>query len=384
MPTTVYGTFQTQLGVALETTPGTPAASPVMWLPVAPPKQTPQIKYFTDSALRGVAADDFGDYAMGGYQESQYTGPFFPDSGGYFPLAVFGTDTVTAAPTATTLSSATTIGATSAPVTSATGYVAGMAVLIGGEGNIILSVASNTLTLLSPLRLAHASGAAVSGNSLHTMTLANQPKTATFWDYFGVAWQQYAYCTSTGFNLKWTAEAECTHTSTYIGLLGTTPSAPGSESYTQVPPFIGWQSGVAIAGTAKTNMESFEIDFKRTAKPVFAAANQQSPVAIFAGVLQATAKATFRMQDMTEYDLFIQGLVEKTQVGIFGPALGDQRATPAATGLFWTATDPTATAAVIDRSNEWVECQVNWRVAYNATDAGPSQLQLTNSVTAYT
>lgn len=386
----IAGTFQTKVGIGIETTAGTPPSTPGGWLPVATPKGTDAIKYYADAALRGLPDATFGHYALGGVGEWDADGPFFPDSGGYFPLLLLGGDTVTTAPTATTTSASAAAGTSTLSLTSATGFVAGMAVLIdaspNSEGNIIASITGSTATLLSPLRVAHDSGVAVGGNTLHTLQVAATPKTATIWDYTAVSgtdWRQYSYGTASEFDLKWTAEAECTHSSKLTTLLSALLTSGPSSSFTQVPPFVGWQSGITVAGTQKVNMESFELDLKRKVDPIFAANNTQSPTAIFAGVVSATAKATFIMESEAEYNLFRQGLVEKTQIGLYGPALGDQRTSPSATGLLYTMTNPTATSALIDRSKDYVECQVGWDIDYSASDGGPGQVQITNAITAY-
>lgn len=95
-----------------------------------------------------------------------------------------------------TLSAATAIGATTAVVVSATGFLAGDLVRIGTgnqlEENIVDSIATNTLTLRSPLVYAHAIGEAAmerqkvvtgevadSGVKISTTAAVNKLKTAT-------------------------------------------------------------------------------------------------------------------------------------------------------------------------------------------------------------
>jgi hypothetical protein len=378
----VFGSYQTKLGLAKETVAGTFVA-PTRWLPVMAPKPKDDIKYFDDKAYRGLPTETFGHYGMGAWSQFDASGPFYPDSVGILALGALGTDTITAVPTATTLSALSAAGATTLTVTSGTGFVNGMAILVdtgaNAEGNIILSGGgTTTLTLLAPMRLGHANASAVAGATVHKLQNA-VPPTFSIWDSYAVNQRNYTYGTVEKFQLKWSAQAEATYSCTLRSQLSATGGAQ-TATYTVVPPFVGWQSGVAVAGATQTNLEDLQIDFTRKVTPIFAAANQQSPVQILASTLMFSGKATFQMATDAEFNLFRNGIVNILQFGIFGPALGVQ-GTAAATGLFLTSSATVYTGGIIERGKEYVQAVLDFTGDYNTTDAGPCAIQLSNAIT---
>lgn len=383
----VYGSFLTKLGVSAEVTPGTaPGTTPVLWIPSEAPKIQDSIPYYEDKSYRGIAAESFGHYALQSTGTSiEVGGPFIPDSSAVFAWGAYGQDTTTAAPSATTTTGTNALGATSLTITSGTGFVNGAAILIDTgaglqESNVIVSGGgTTTLTLAAPLRFTHNAGAAVAGNTLHAFQLASTPKTFTVWDFYGVNWHQFTYGTVEEFSLKWAAGAEASYTAKLKSFLSTVPTTPGASSFSSIPPFMGWQSGVALNGTSQTNLEELELTFARKVVPV-PGPNSQNPAAIFAATLGVTGKATFQMSTNNEYNLYRNGTVEKWQFFLYGPAPGAQ-GTPGATGLAFTATLPTATMAEIGRDKEYVRVQLDFAADYSTSDAGPGQLQVTNAAT---
>lgn len=387
MPTSVNPTYRTQVAIGTEATPGTPIA-PTHWIPCTPPKPKDDIKFYEDKALRGLAAENFGEYAMAGSSEFDIDGPFYPDVPGAFLYGLLGGDTRTTAPTAVTTNSAATAGASTLTFTTApTGFVNGMAVLIDAlgsnpEGNIIIGGGGTTTwTLMSPLRYAHAAGVSTSGNTIHKFGLANTVPTFTVYDFYAANQRYYPYGTVSEFDIKWSADAECTFSTKLTGLLSQATTAQ-TAAYTQnVPPFIGWQSGMAFNGTAKVNMTDLSLTLKRKVDPIFAANNSQSPVQILASTVTVDGQASFIMYDDTEFNWYRNGTVQPIQFGLFGPAVGTA-GTPSASGLLFTATQPAFTGGTIDRSKDYDIVQLNFSCVYNATDAGLCQLQLTNGITA--
>lgn len=379
----VFGSYQTKLGVAKEATAGTFVA-PTRWLPSTAPKPKDDIKYYEDKAFRGIPTETFGHYGMGAWTQFDCGGPFYPDSVGILAMAALGTDTITAAPTATTLSALSVAGATTLSLTSGTGFTNGMAILVDSgtsvEGNIIVSGGgTTTVTLLSPMRLGHSSGVAVAGANVHKLQNAIPP-TLSVWDSYAVNQRNYTYGTVEKFQVKWSAQAECTYQATIRSQLSAVGGAQ-TTAYTTVPPFMGWQSGVVVGGTTQTNLEDLQIDFTRKVTPIFAAANQQSPVQILASSLMFSGKATFQMASDSEFNLFRNGTVNVLQFGIFGPALGYQGAA-AATGLLLTSSATVYTGGIIERGKEYVQVVLDFTGDYNTTDAGPCAIQLSNAISS--
>lgn len=384
----VNPTYRTQVALGTETTPGT-AVAPTHWIPCSAPKPKDNLKYYEDKALRGLAAETYAEYALSGASEFDLDGPFYPDQPGALLYGLLGGDARTTAPTPVTTNLVMAAAGVSAITFSAapSGFTTGMAILIdalgaNAEGNIIISGGGTTSwTLLSPTRFAHAAGVSVSGNTVHALSMANTPKTFTTYDFYAANQRYYPYGTVSEFSIKWSAETEATYTGKLVGLLSQSTSVQTAAYVQNVPPFIGWQSGVAFNGVAKVNLSDLALNFKRKVSGVYAAANTQSPIQIVATTMTVDGTATFIMYDDTEFNYFRNGVVQPLTFGLFGPAVGTA-GTLGASGFLFTATEPTFTAGTIDRSKDWDTVQVSFACTYNTTDAGPGQVQLTNGVSA--
>jgi hypothetical protein len=387
VPLTVFGTFQTKLGVAKESTAGTLPANPLNWIPCLAPKVQDNIKWFADKALRGQPAESYGHYQLVGLGEVAIDGPFYPDTPGYFPFCLYGQDTVTAAPSATTTTGTNSAGATTLTITSGTGYTNNAAILIVGggntEGNIIVSGGGTaTLTLAAPLRFTYTAGAAVTSNTLHQFKVIANPQTMSLWDFYAENTRAYSYGTVAEFAMKWAAAGEVSYAAKLNTTLSTTSSIPAS-SFTTVPPLVGWQAAIAFGGTTFLNLEDAIIAPKRVVLPIYATGNTQNPQAIFAGVFSATGKFTFQMSAETEYNRFRNATFPVLDFYAFGPAPGFQ-GSAAAAGVVFQASQPAYTMAIIDRTKDYLEVTLDFETDYSATDAGVSTMFLTNPLATYT
>lgn len=393
VPPTVYGTFVTKAGIAVEATSGVPpAANPSRMIPTLKPIVKDNINWYADASYRGVSAKTFGHYQLQGLGEVELNGPFYPDASGYSLLGSFGQDVVTVAPTSTTLTGAGNVaGVSTITVTSGVGFVNGAAILIGAgatqEGNLIISGGGTaSLVLAGPLRFTHAAAEAVAGATLHQFAMNNPttpPKTFTVWDYYGVDWRQYTFCTVEETAFKWMANTEATYQSKMKSWLSTIPTTPTAPAYSTVPPFMGWQSGFFLNGAAQTNLEELEFACKRTLVPVPGPTNSQNPASIFAAELAVTGRALLQMSTEAEYNQFRSGLGQSLKFALFGPQVGIVGAA-GATGMLLQLSQPAYTLGQIMRSKEYVECELTWEADYNATDAGPGTVFLTNAYATYT
>jgi hypothetical protein len=378
------GTFQTSVGLGRELIAGTAPASVGVWLPVSKIDPKENIKFFEDKAFRGLRAESFGHYPLGGFTDLGVDGPFYPDSTGLLLYAAHGADTVTVAPSAVTTNLISVAGASTLTYSvSPPGFVNGMAFMIdtgaNQEVNMIFSGGGTvTWTLAAPLRVAHAAGVSTAGATLHQFKLAATPPTLSVWDFFGIDWRLYTYGAVSDFGLKWTAEMDVTHSSKIVSQLSSIPSSPTS-SFTTVPAFVGWSSGALIAGAQKLNLETLDLTVKNNVKPIFTATNSQSPTLIFVGSQMVTGKATFAMKDETEYNLFRNNTKSALAFALFGFSPG----ATAASGCMFQMTNPTYTLAQIDRAKEYVEVSIDFAADYNATDGGGLTTFLSNAVTAY-
>lgn len=393
VPPTVYGTFVTKAGIAVETTSGVPvAANPTKMIPTLKPVVKDNINWYADASYRGIAAKTFGHYQLQGLGEVELNGPFYPDVSGYSLLGSFGQDVVTAAPTSTTTTGASNnAGVSVLAITSGVGFVNGAAILIGTgatqEGNLIVSGGGTaSLTLAGPLRFTHAAAEAVAGATMHQFAMnaaTTPPKTFTIWDYYGVDWRQYTFCSVEETAFKWAANTEATYQSKMKSWLSTIPTTPTPPAYTTVPPFMGWQSGFLLNSVAQTNLEELEFSCKRTLVPVPGPTNSQNPASIFAAELAVTGRCLLQMSTEAEYNQFRSALGQSLKFALFGPQVGIVGAA-GATGMLLQLSQPVYTLGQIMRAKEYVEVELTFEADYNAADAGPGTVFLTNALAAYT
>src|SRR5690348_2267873 len=110
MPATAFATAQTQVGLGIETTKGTPATTP-LWLPVKAPKYAPKLTMITDDTLQGSMVETYD--MVPGLRYDSHGWDSYPQLD-TFPVlirALLGSsDTLSAAPTSTTLAAIATAG----------------------------------------------------------------------------------------------------------------------------------------------------------------------------------------------------------------------------------------------------------------------------------
>lgn len=308
---------ETTIGVAIETTKGTPV-TPDYWLPVMAPKYAPDIKYLPDQTLQGSMVDIYDQIPslrMDTHGWDSY--PYLDTLPIYIRCCLGSEDHLTAAPASTTLSSAATAGATTIDVVgtvSADSYLVIDQGTVGLQETVYVTAATTasspyTLTLAYPLVFDHAGSATVQGLTKHTFSLlnnshstGNQPPSVTITDYAGETnWRQLAGAQLDGFNLSGSADALPKLTVNWMAYLATTPTAPtASFSEAEAPP--GWTgqlsfNGVQVAGGgvggATTGMlMDWAWDLKRNVKPIPAITGTQNYFQFFAGPLTATGKVT--------------------------------------------------------------------------------------------
>lgn len=368
---------ETQLGIAIETSRGT-AVAPAFWLPVMGPKYKPDIKYLPDSTLQGSMVNLYDEVPSLEVDTRGWDSYPYLDT---FPLLVRAelgsTDTLGSAPTATTLSSSATAGATT--VQTAASVAAGKWVVIDSgvgvqETHKVISVAGTaapfTLTLDYPVRFAHNSGAAVTGLTSHTFSLlnngsgntaGNQPPSCTITDFAGDAWRQNAGSQLNGLNLQGTADALPKYTCDWYSYLATTPSTP-TPSYSTAEAPVGWTATLALGGTLIPYVVSWEFDWKRDVKPIAAITGTRNYYQLFASVLTMTAKATV-LQDnsATWLGAYINGVTDSVDFTLQDVKSGYAINIHSTTAKF--------TSGEIDRSKEWVEVPLEITPIPNATDA---------------
>ncbi len=305
-----YPSALTRIGLALETTRGTLESAPSYMVPVKAPKYTPDLTMLDDETIQGSMVKVYD--VVPGLQMSKYSWDSFPylDSFGLFLFALWGgPDVVGTAPTATTLSSAATAG--SFTITTATALAAGdWITLSGGVGNLyeaheVISVATDTATLRTPLISSYASGTAVNGLTTHTTSVLNtgtgQPPSASIWDYDGEEWRTVAAAQLDTLSLKGNATGLVTYDCSWMGNPASTNAAAPSTSYTDAETPAPWSFSFYINNTLISTPTEWSLDLKRNVDAIPALTGTQEYFTYMANPLEISAKITFIEQSSSPY-----------------------------------------------------------------------------------
>ena len=303
----VQNTHRSYVGIAKETTKGTPV-TPTVFIPVLASSLKPEDKYGSlfDEGLRGSLVKNY-NYVQGrGNSTFDFGGAAFADTIGYPIAGLLGEDVVTG----------------SAP------YV-------------------------------------------HTMSLKNatataadaQPAAFTLTDFYAANVRAYAGQQFHDFSLKFSSEGLLEYDAKATGWLSATASTP-TPSFSTILPTPVWYGTVSVAGSTVSNAVSGNLDMKRPVSPIFGIGNTQNPYQVFVGALEVTGKVTFLM----EADVQLTNYLTNTQ-----PALvfnWTQGTGSTQTQIQATVTKGAYTAAMIERSKEYVEISVDINAQGNLTDSG--------------
>lgn len=307
---TVQNSARSYLGIAKETTEGT-AVTATAFIPVAQGKLKPVdiIDPLYDTGLRGSLVKNYA-YVQGRTRSTvDFGGPVFADT---FPWALSGL-----------LGSIATTGS-SAPYT-------------------------HTISLKN--------AASVGADT--------QPTSLTFTDFYGAAVRQYAGCSISDVNLTFTAEGLLDYDAKATGWASVTTTAP-TPSFGSTVPVATWLGTVSVAGTQVSNAVSGNIQMTRPVTPIYGISATQNPYNIFLGALETTGKIKFVMEDDTQLTNFITNsqpaIVLNWSSGSGSSAIQIQA----------TLTKGAYTAAMIDRSGDYVTVEVDLNAQGNTTDAGAS------------
>jgi hypothetical protein len=296
------------LGIAKEVTKGT-AVAPTAFIPVAQGKLKPVdiIDPLFDEGLRGSNVKTYNYIPGRVHSTFDFGGPVFPDT---IPWAIAGL-----------MGAVTTTGA-SAPYTH------------------VMSLKNST-----------------------ALAADTQPTSFTLYDFYTANARQYAGCQVHDFSLSFNADGMIEYDAKATGWASATTTA-ATPSFTTVLPTPVWQGTVTIGGTAVSTAVEGKIDVKRAVSAIYGIANTQNPYQIFVGPLEVTGSFKFIMDDDTELTRFLTN----TQPSI--TLDWSNGAGASATQLAMTLTKGAYHAAVIDRSKDHVEIDVEITGIANTTDAG--------------
>jgi len=225
------------LGIAKETTAGTPVAS-TAFIPVTGITPKDNLSLLDDKGYRGSLVDVYDQIAGVLSGSLDFDGDVFPDTIGY-PLAAILPDLVTS-------------GA-SAP------YTHVFSVLNTGGG---------------------------------------QPTSYTLNDNYVAGNRQYPGARFSELGFKFTADGLLTYsakTTTY----GSVSAAAPTASWTTVPPMVGWAGVAQIAGVTQAELMDAEVTIKRPVTVINSIDGTQAPASLWSGPVSVDGKATLVMEDDT-------------------------------------------------------------------------------------
>jgi hypothetical protein len=176
-------------------------------------------------------------------------------------------------------------------------------------------------------------------------------------------------------SLKFDVNGMVTYDASFTGWVSAGQSTP-TNTQPATTPILGWQTAATLGGSGSTRIISAQFDFKRKVEPVFTMNNTQNPKQVWAGPLTLDgAKLRAVFEDNTEFTYFINN----TQNALVFNAVQS-----ASAAIQLTATKGAWTNFLLDRSGDYAAVDLTVDSIYNATDAGPGALVLTNSrSTAY-
>lgn len=350
------------------------------WIPItSEPKPVDNIKYLEDKGWRGSMTEDYGEIPGPWMSSYAFDGDVYMDSIGYLLRGILGDVTYSGtsqAPTGT-LSSGTAVGATS--LSSSVSIPNGTLIQVDVGVNAEVVTTSGAPTGAGPyaipvpaLAKAHLSGVAVTAittPNVATFALLNsgngQPPSYTISDYYTVNTRYWPGLVFSEVGFKFNADGLLTYTAKAEGL----PSSPTSKpvpNFTPAKATANW-TGVTKIGGVATKLIDGEFSIKRKVSPIQLVNGTQAPAQQWAGPLSVDGKMTLVMEDdthITNYTGNVQPSVDVTWASGAGAT---------ATSLDLNLNNAAYTAAVINRSKDWVEVEVTiGKAIANAANAGYS------------
>lgn len=378
------------LGLAKEAVAGTWLA-PTVGIPFQKGEYEDMFGEIKDESIRGNDTVLQGLYQGPVHAEWNLDVALYPDLLGHFLAGVIGPDTVTPA-TSTTLSAATTVGATS--IQTAVALPAGTVVKIGSGAALEYAwtdgvatgagpYTSNVTTVLGKtgtnrvgLANTHSSSDPVVGTTTHTFkqsTSALPTYSLTLFDTTQTV--SCSYCRQSDLQLKIDPKGAVTASVKYVSFPSVTQSAQ-AETFSTYDPLLGWSWSMTNAGATSTRGLTFDATIKRATEAIQSSDGVQAPREVFAGPIEVdgTYKAIFENQ--TDMNLYLQYTQTATTASLQQPiARGGQSLalTMSKSGYFKGKRDLGGTYAQADFSIAAI---------YNTTDGGAVQAVLQNWQTA--
>jgi hypothetical protein len=298
------------LGLAKETTPGTPVAAPTAFIPVTSPVWSPKITTLTDQALRGYMGNTYHVAQGIRYDEIGYTTYLYDDNLFIHLLAILGgVDAVTG---------------------SADPYTHKVSLNNGTAAPYNAAPPSYTLFL------------AMGGNKTY----------------------QVPGCMLADVKINAKADTLPSLQVTWDGLPGSSITSPANTPSTSQP-YPAWKTQATVGGVALSDTDDVQLDYKRGLKPIPVLNGTNSPMGIYAGELEVSGTLEAVWQGTSDANL--QNLLTNSQPSLqvtFAPANSTTHGlTLQHSVVAYTASDPKGA------NNGWMTISSTFTALMNPTDA---------------
>lgn len=334
-----------------------------------------------DSVLQGL-------YQGPGHAEWSVDLDAYPDLVGHMLCATIGPDTVTAG-TSTTLSAATTVGATSIsiPVSLAAGtlvtidtaglleyaWTDGAATGSGPYVSNVTTVYGQTGTNRVGLRNAHSSAVAVVGATLHTFkqnpAIAIPTYSLTYFDT--VQYVSCSYARFTDLQVKIDPKGKVSLSTKALSFPSVAATAT-DPAYTVYDPLLGWSWQLTNGGGVSTRGLSFDGTIKRAGEAIESSDGTQIPREVFVGAIEAdyTLKAIY--ENTIDLNLYLQNNQMPMSV------VAQQPITRGGQTLTITSSKSAWTKGKRDLGQPYAQADYSISAIANSTDGGVVQATLLN------
>lgn len=372
------------LGLAKESTAGTWLA-PTIGIPFSKGEYEDDYTELKDESIRGNDSVLQGMYQGVVHSMWSIDVQAYPDLLGHFLAGIIGPDTVTPGVT-TTLSSSTTVGATS--ISTAASIAAGSTIQIDTGANIEWAVTGTatgagpyTIPITTPatgLTKAHSSAVAVVSQSTHLFkqsTAVLPTYSLTYYDTTQTI--STSYCRLSDLQIKIDPKAVVTLSLKYTAFPTATQTLQ-AETYSTYDPLLGWSWNMTNAGGASTRGLSYDLTVKRAVEAIHSSDGVQTPREIFAGAIEVDGTYKCLFENQTDLSLYTQYTQSPATATVAEPlARGGQ-------SLALTMSKSGWFKGKRDLGSAYAQADFSLAGIYNTTDGGVVQATLKNyQSTAY-
>jgi hypothetical protein len=349
------------------------------------------IDQIKDESVRANDSILQGSYQGPGHGEWQLDYQAYPDLVGVPLVGMIGPDTVTAG-TSTTLSAATTVGATaiSVPVSLPAGTVVkvgsgaaleyawtdGAATGTGPYISNVTTVLGRTGSNRVGLANAHSLSDPVLTPTAHTFKQAPTIALPT-WSllyYDTVQWVSASYARFSELGIKIDPKGAVQLSSKLTSMLSV-PASSAAAAYSTYDPLLGWSWQLTSGGASSTRGRSCDLTIKRATEAIPSSDGTQQPREVFAGGLESDGKLKAIFENNLDFALFTSNTQLPMTVSMQQPiSRGGQSLSLSMSKSAWYK-------GKRDMSQAYAQADFDISGVWNATDGGVVQATLLNWVT---